>query len=348
MSVIPLPHNVLDALLPMAVRISPSGIVEHVGPTLQKICADQAMCGQPFFRFFSVDRPFGITGFSDLFQRGHCKLRGHLIPTQSAGAPLSLRGSAHRLPDDGGMDGGMIVNLALGMSVLDAVARYGLDAHDFAPTDPTIDMLSLIETNNAAFEESRKLNQRLQDAKQVAEVEAATDPLTALKNRRALGQILERLSAQPEPFAIMNIDLDRFKEVNDCHGHAAGDYVLRAVADILLREVRSIDHVARAGGDEFVIVFERCNDLALLDQIARRIIEGLETPVLFDDGSCGISASIGIAVSSSYDRPDIETMLKDADQALYQAKQQGRGRAMVHLPEEISAARPNSLIRVTA
>jgi len=141
--------------------------------------------------------------------------------------------------------------------------------------------------------------------------------------------VLDRLASGSEPFAVMNIDLDRFKDVNDCYGHAAGDYVLKAVADILVREVRGNDHVARAGGDEFVVVFERCDDIGLLTRIAQRIIDELETPMIFNDNSCGISASIGITLSSFYDQPDATQMLADADAALYRAKQLGRGRTTV-------------------
>ena len=316
--------------MPMVVLVSPAGIILHAGPCLRKISSSTNLIGRPFLERFNVARPFGVRSFVDLYRHENCKLRvelkptrsGHLVPVEPV---LRLRGSATRLP---GRDG-MIVNLSLGISVVDAVSRFNLSAADFAPADPTVDLLYLIEVNNAAFGESRRLNQRLQGAKQVAEAEAATDALTELKNRRAMGQVLDRLAKQKEPFAVMNVDLDRFKEVNDRHGHAAGDYVLKAVAEILVREVRRGDHVARAGGDEFVVVFERCDDVSLLNRMAQRIIDELETPMIFNDSSCGISASIGITLSTFYDTPDAKQMLADADFALYRAKQMGRGRTMV-------------------
>lgn len=325
------PVAALDGLMPMVVLVSPAGIIRHVGPSLRKISPTTDLVGRPFLETFNVARPFGVRSFVDLYRHEKCKMRVEVRPTQSvqlvpAEPALRLRGSAVRLP---GRDG-MIINLSLGISVVDAVARYNLSAADFAPADPTVDLLYLIEVNNAAFGESRRLNQRLQGAKQVAEVEAATDALTELKNRRAMGQVLDRLCNGNDPFAVMNVDLDRFKEVNDCHGHAAGDYVLKAVADILVREVRSNDHVARAGGDEFVIVFERCEDIGLLTRIAQRIIDELETPMIFNDNSCGISASIGITLSTFYDQADPLQMLADADAALYRAKQMGRGRTTVY------------------
>lgn len=324
------PVAVLDGLMPMVVLVSPAGIILHAGPSLRKISPATNLVGRPFLESFNVARPFGVRSFVDLYRHESCKMRVEVRPAQNlqlvpAEPAMRLRGSATRLP---GRDG-MIINLSLGISVVDAVSRYNLSAADFAPADPTVDLLYLIEVNNAAFGESRRLNQRLQGAKQVAETEAATDALTELKNRRAMGQVLERLAKSDAPFAVMNVDLDRFKEVNDCHGHAAGDYVLKAVADILVREVRSNDHVARAGGDEFVVVFERCDDIDLLMRIAQRIIDELETPMIFNDNSCGISASIGITLSTFYDQPDGAQMLADADAALYRAKQMGRGRTTI-------------------
>lgn len=337
-----IPLSALDGLMPMMALVSPAGVIMHAGPSLRKICPSTELVGRPLLEFFNVARPFGVRSFVDLYRHESCKLRVEVRPENGMangaangngqqGGALTLRGSATRLPDRGGM----IVNLSLGISVVDAVTRFNLSAADFAPADPTIDLLYLIEVNNAAFGASRKLNQRLQGAKQVAEVEASTDPLTGLNNRRSMGQVLERLAKQSEPFALMNVDLDLFKTVNDCHGHAAGDYVLKAVSGILLREVRGGDHVARVGGDEFVVVFERCDDVALLHGIAQRIINGLETPVLFNGSSCGISASIGITLSTFYDTPDGGQMLADADAALYQAKNLGRGRTTIFEPNSV-------------
>lgn len=323
-----MPQGALDALMPMHALVSPAGVIVHAGPSLKKITPYQPPIGRAFLDVFQVARPFGVTGFNDIYAHDSCKLR--VIATTGArhDDSLSLRGMAIKLPDDGGM----IVNLSLGISVLDAVRTFDLSAADFASTDPTVDMLYLMEVNNAAFGESKRLNLRLQGAKQQAEAEALTDSLTGLKNRRALDAVLRELTEEQVPFALMNVDLDYFKAVNDTYGHAAGDVVLEAVANVLSAETRSTDHVARVGGDEFVVVFEDLMDLGQLQRIADRIIAGFEQPVEFQDQVCRVSASIGVTLSSFYDQPKPDRMLGDADAALYQSKKNGRSQHTIFRP----------------
>jgi diguanylate cyclase (GGDEF)-like protein len=122
----------------------------------------------------------------------------------------------------------------------------------------------------------------------------------------------------------MHIDLDRFKEVNDTLGHAAGDTVLRHVAHVLREVTRADDLIARVGGDEFVVVVRDCDDIALLEEIAARINARLADPVRFHGRPCRVSASIGLTLSSQYDPPVAAEMLKNADAALYDCKRRGR------------------------
>ena len=225
-------------------------------------------------------------------------------------------------------DEGALLNLSLGISVLEAVERHALTSNDFAPSDPTVEMLYLIEAQTAVLAESRKLNMRLEGARLAAEEQAFTDTLTGLSNRRAMDHVLARLAMPPavEPFGLMHIDLDFFKQVNDTHGHAAGDHVLQHVARILTEETRAGDMVVRVGGDEFVLICRGSDDPMVLDKIARRIIDRLEKPIPFGDIECHISASIGTTVSSRYAKLDPEQMMNDADTALYASKEQGRAR----------------------
>ncbi len=186
-------------------------------------------------------------------------------------------------------------------------------------------MLYLVEAKTAVLNEFRRLNHRLEGAKVAAEVQAFTDTLTGLKNRRAMDHILNRYSETGESFALMQMDLDYFKQVNDTLGHAAGDLVLEEVARILTEETREQDTIVRAGGDEFVLIFHRLTDARDISGIAARILDRLAEPILFGDQPCNISASIGVAISSEYEHPDIDTMLKDADKATYASKNSGRG-----------------------
>ncbi len=323
-----LPHNVLDTLMPMHVLVTADGVISQTGPSLQKITPGLDLIGHAFLDMFYIARPFGVRHFEDIYALDASKLRVTIKSGARHDDRLFLRGSAMRLQ----ADDGVIINLSLGISVVEAVRRFDLSAADFAPTDPTVDMLYLIEVNNAAFGESKKLNLRLQGAKQQAEEEALTDALTGLKNRRALDMTLKNLTEDKTPFALMNVDLDYFKAVNDTHGHAAGDLVLERVAEVLCSETRSTDHVARVGGDEFVVIFEGLLELEMLGNIAKRIIKGFEEPVHFEGEACHVSASIGVTLSSFYDQPTPDRMLGDADAALYQSKKDGRARHTVFEP----------------
>ena len=182
--------------------------------------------------------------------------------------------------------------------------------------------------------ELRDLNLRLQGAKQEAEQQALTDTLTGLRNRRALEAEMARLIKRGAPFALMHLDLDYFKKVNDTLGHAAGDFVLRKVAEILSEETRASDTIARVGGDEFVVVLHGFTDVSLLLSIAQRTIEALSVPMTFEGRTCRISGSIGLTHSLCYTQASIEQMHSDADTALYESKHAGRSRATMFTPDQ--------------
>jgi diguanylate cyclase (GGDEF)-like protein len=132
-------------------------------------------------------------------------------------------------------------------------------------------------------------------------------------------------------FAVLHIDLDLFKQVNDSFGHAAGDHVLSRVGDVLRSELRHTDVAGRVGGDEFLVIVYDCTDPAALGALAERLIAELEEPIVFEGEICRISASIGIAASTDYvARPSADDLLADTDMALYRAKRGGRGRYMAH------------------
>ena len=313
----------LSRLMPMHVSMDAAGVITAIGPTLAQLLPEPTAVGRSFFDVMQVRRPAEIKSVAELI--GHMGNRLHLVPTGLEG--ISLRGLA--VPSHGG---GVLINLSFGIGVIEAVRQHALTNADFAPTDLAVEMLYLVEAKSAVMAELRSLNLRLQGAKQAAEEQALSDTLTGLRNRRALDATLGGLIAQGISFGLMHIDLDYFKQVNDTRGHAAGDHVLRAVALVLLRETRASDTVARVGGDEFVIVLPASVDVAQLTQIARRIIDKLTQPIDFAGGPCRISASIGLTVSTYYDRPDADRMLSDADNALYASKRAGRSQAQVFAP----------------
>ena len=176
------------------------------------------------------------------------------------------------------------------------------------------------------MEEAR--NQELEEAKARIEHTALHDHLTGLPNRRFLDATLEaaagRAMAGDERIAILHIDLDRFKEINDTLGHLAGDRMLIHAAAVLRRYAGPDDFVARIGGDEFVFLAAGGGgrDLAAL---AENIVTAMREPVTFDGHICRFGASVGIATAAGTEI-DGKQLLVNADLALYRAKNKGRSR----------------------
>lgn len=307
----------LDWLMPMHLVVSNTGQVTRAGPTLVRLMAEGELVGRKFLDVVELCRPRNIHSMSDLCAvvQGPLHLRFRDAPR------TTFKGIAVPMAEGGGL----LVNLSFGIAVADAVRDHHLTNADFAPTDLTVEMLYLIEAKTAVMKESRDLNSRLQTARIAAEEQAFTDTLTGLKNRRAMDHVLGRMIATGARFALMHLDLDYFKDVNDTLGHAAGDHVLQVVAKVLVEETRNADTVARVGGDEFVLIFDRLFAPRRLQRIAERIIARLEQPIAVDGQSCRISGSVGVTISTLYPEPLAEQMLADADAALYASKHKGRG-----------------------
>jgi diguanylate cyclase (GGDEF)-like protein/PAS domain S-box-containing protein len=163
--------------------------------------------------------------------------------------------------------------------------------------------------------------------------QAMHDDLTRLPNRRLLLDRVEqalRLAARTqERVAVLFVDLDGFKRINDSLGHAAGDRVLQEVARRLAATRRGGDTVARWGGDEFVVVLEGLGRDASVGAIARKVLAALSAPLACDDKEIIVTASIGIAIHPG-DGDEAGLLLRHADMALYGAKRQGRGRIRFH------------------
>ncbi|WEA27659.1 putative bifunctional diguanylate cyclase/phosphodiesterase [Rhizobium binxianense] len=172
-------------------------------------------------------------------------------------------------------------------------------------------------------------NRELEAAKESIEHLALHDYLTSLPNRRYLDKMLDERSAECRAkglgLAILHIDLDRFKQINDTLGHRAGDAMLKHAASVLGNSVRAADFVARIGGDEFVILCIVDPGSKKIAGLAQRIIRELRKPVRYEGHDCRFGASIGIAIDSG-PKLDAKQTLLDADIALYRAKGLGRNR----------------------
>lgn len=314
--------DALAALMPMHVLVGPTGRIRATGPTLARLCGGRPIVGERLLEVFEFRRPAAPSGMADLVARAGRRLSLRL----RGGRGTAFKG--HLVPLSGRQ--GVLLNLSFGIGAVGAVTEHRLSADDFAPTDLTVEMLYLVEAKSMAMEESRRLNARLERARSAAEEQALTDPLTGLRNRRAMEETLGRLLAARVPFGLIHLDLDHFKQVNDTLGHAAGDAVLGAVARALRADLRGGDLAARLGGDEFVLVLPEMTDTNRLVAVAQRVIARIEEPVAFGAEECRVSASAGVAVSTGRGPDNAETILQVADAALYASKHAGRGCVTVH------------------
>ena len=164
-------------------------------------------------------------------------------------------------------------------------------------------------------------------ADQRIEYLASHDSLTALPNRDTFNQLLHTamVAAQQRQlqFALLFIDLDRFKIINDSLGHDAGDALLMATAERLRESVGRSDIVARLGGDEFVVILEHSATRGEIENIADKLLRAISEPLELDGHECHATASIGVAMFPEHGS-DVHTLTKNADMAMYLAKEDGK------------------------
>jgi diguanylate cyclase (GGDEF)-like protein/PAS domain S-box-containing protein len=177
----------------------------------------------------------------------------------------------------------------------------------------------------------RDISQRKRHARELWQL-ATSDPLTGIPNRRAFFESIERertrLTRYPGEAGILMIDIDHFKQINDTHGHAAGDAVLCHIVRQSRKLLRESDMLARLGGEEFAILLPQANregTLGLAERI-RSVLE--ETPLVYNDVPIRVTASVGVTIMSHTD-PNTDKTLSRADHALYEAKRKGRNRVEI-------------------
>ena len=176
--------------------------------------------------------------------------------------------------------------------------------------------------------EARRLEGDLRELASQREYDALHDPLTGLANRRLLSARLDQAIAQAHrdhlELAVMLVDLDRFKELNDTLGHAAGDQLLREIHPRLVHATSGAELVARVGGDEFAVVLSPGTGVAEAERVAERIRAALQAPFFFQGLTLHVGASVGIAIFPDH-ASDAEALTQRADIAMYSAKKHGVG-----------------------
>jgi diguanylate cyclase (GGDEF)-like protein len=164
---------------------------------------------------------------------------------------------------------------------------------------------------------------------------AFRDTLTTLPNRAAFDESVREALLHAERtqgrFAVLFIDLDQLKEVNDTYGHKGGDRLLQAIATRLASAIRQSDCVARLGGDEFVVLVSDIVDDAAVAGVAWKLLDRIAKPLLIEDRDCVVTASIGISRYPE-DGADLHTLLKHADVAMYRAKTEGKNTFRFYTP----------------
>jgi len=178
----------------------------------------------------------------------------------------------------------------------------------------------------------RDISQRKRHARELWQL-ATSDPLTGIPNRRAFFESIEheraRLARYPGEAAVLMIDIDHFKQINDTHGHAAGDAVLCHIVRQVRKLLREPDILARLGGEEFAILLPQANREGALG-LAERVRKVLEdTPLVYNDVPINVTASVGVTIMNHAD-PNTDKTLSRADRALYEAKRNGRNRVEIN------------------
>ena len=211
-----------------------------------------------------------------------------------------------------------------------------------APSTPTSDDIALIAR---ATDIARIAIERSEAEERIRQL-AHYDGLTGLPNRLMFNQAFEHALRRAErtarPLALLFVDVDRFKNINDTLGHDAGDSLLKEVGARLRASLRASDLLARFGGDEFVVLLEELPPEGYVATVAAHLLEALAVPMRIRNQEFGVTASIGIATYPQ-DGHDAQTLQKNADIAMYRAKDQGRNGYCLYAPQ----SNTNSLERLT-
>ena len=287
-----------------AATVSASGLILYANQRLADLlgCPREALLGEPFVQYLAETPPLGWDGIRE-----------------RTGAGVAIE---YALLDAGSA----IVPVLVGISPLE-VSGDQLSCLTF--TDLSVQKAQDREITRLHDAQSERMEE-LQTVQSALTRQATHDTLTGLPNRELLVDRIDQALAQAARSgrctAVYFVDLDTFKQVNDTHGHATGDTVLKGVATLLTHALRSMDTVARIGGDEFAVLAHDVDSTMHAVDIGTRLVEALSHSARQGEYTERVTASVGISISVR-GRGPAETLLEEADLAMYQAKSLGGDRA---------------------
>lgn len=323
---------------PFAFVVDRSCCIVAAGELLRRICPE--VDGQPLLEdCFSATHGELGRDFAQLVADSGQLL---ILHRRAAGVVPPLRGQWMSINDNGLMFIGWPWVTSFGQ-----LGEMGIRLSEIPPHNPLAEMLMLLQTNRSAMDDAHELaralrqrRQELEQANKELEHRAFHDALTGLPNRLMLRDRLSQAIARAErhrgALAVLFIDLDRFKAINDTQGHQIGDAVLQSVASRIAGQLRKSDTVAREGGDEFLVLLEDIGSAQNAALVAAKLLHSLDQPYVIDSHSLHCSGSIGVAMYPE-DGASADELIKHADAAMFDSK--GDGRNQVHFFSEESWAR---------
>jgi len=324
-----LTHAILQKLMPFHIVFSQNNTVVEVSPSLQKIAS--AICiGDNVTKWLSLpqdillEKNFGHHSIKTLkvdMKSPHIKaIRCEMFPLELATPTNQAR---HEKKED---DAYYFLNFGANPYFIANANDFGLTRQDFPHSGPSIEWLYLSKVQETLYDQSLSNIDKLHNSQKTVRQQALYDALTGLYNRHGFDDIMNNLSARryDDQIGLLQMDLDRFKPINDTYGHEIGDKVLKTVATRIQASLRRDDLAIRLGGDEFLIIIPRHITPPQLKTIADRLIKALSEPITIDTLRLDIGASLGGGIIA-FKKDQIHDHLAKADQALYEAKKNGRG-----------------------
>jgi diguanylate cyclase (GGDEF)-like protein len=320
--------SIRESIFPFLLEVDATLQIARIGPLMQRIYPG-IHCGANLFHHFELDGA-----------AAEIKTHAALAEFSRRSIVMKSRGvEALVFKGEWFLDDGEQHLCFLGWPWIrdaDELSKMGITLHDIPAHNPLGDLLLLLRSSQNTLADTRELAERLRErsndlkrAYRQLEHIAHFDPLTGLPNRVLLSDRLQQAMSQSQrqgrTLAVIYLDLDGFKPINDRHGHAIGDQLLVTLAQRMKEVLREGETLSRIGGDEFVAVLVDLEEPQDCTPVLYRLLQAAAEPIIAGDFTLSVSASIGVTFFPQ-DNGDADLLLRHADQAMYQAKQNGKNR----------------------